>query len=408
MEALAFNNTAIWAPNPKGKRAQRVKWGMKPSADGSESVIAYGVQKALIVRDLNNARNTKVWTKSNPHDVTCAKYSPSGSYIAYGDEKGGVKVVGWNPNENTFMVKYENENLLGGAVMDIAWTEDNQKIVVVGDGKTRAKAINIDTKSGCGELSGHSQCLLTVDVKTTRPFKCVLTGQDMQIQVYKGPPFKPEKSIAAVHTGFVNKCGFTPWDQGAHFVTISADKFIKVFSSETYEMVFEQGGLHTMGINDLVFTANEWEVATCSSDRTVKIWKIDMEAKNVTEVRSLSLHEDDIAAYKDNVEKQILAVCALQSGNILGLNLHSDINVWGKDDTQPGQVIRGHRSTVNSVGNYNNTAIISGDSEGHILSWDPATGLANRSQTQFVSKLGISSIASNSKFVYTGCEGAQI
>lgn len=65
-----------------------------------------------------------------------------------------------------------------------------------------------------------------------------------------------------------------------------------------------------MGINDMVFTANEWEIATCSSDRTVKIWKMDLEAKNVTEIRTLGLHEDDIAAYKDNVEKQILAVCA--------------------------------------------------------------------------------------------------
>lgn len=98
---------------------------MKPSADGSESVIAYGVQKALIVRDLNNAKNTKVWSKGNPNDISCAKFSPSGHYIAYGDDKGGVKVVGWNPTENTFMIKYENENFLGGCVLDIAWTEDN-------------------------------------------------------------------------------------------------------------------------------------------------------------------------------------------------------------------------------------------------------------------------------------------
>jgi len=58
-----------------------------------------------------------------------------------------------------------------------------------------------------------------------------------------------------------------------------------------------------MGINDLVFTSNEWEIATCSSDRTVKIWKLDIEGKSVTELRNLDLHDDDTAAYKDNVEK---------------------------------------------------------------------------------------------------------
>ena len=111
-------------------------------------------------------------------------------------------------------------------------------------------------------------------------------------------------------------------------MTVSADKFIKVYSTETYEFLFEQGGLHTMGINDFVFTSTPWEIATCSSDRSVKVWKIDIEAKTVTEVRALALHDDDIAAYKDNVDKQILAVAAHKSGDILGLNLLSDINVW--------------------------------------------------------------------------------
>jgi len=124
--------------------------------------------------------------------------------------------------------------------------------------------------------------------------------------VYKGPPFKPEKSIASNHTGFVNKCGFFPadWDDGksAHFCTISADKTIKVYSSETCEIIFEQGGLHKMGINDFVFSGKN-EIATCSSDRTVKTWKIDIEAKTMTEVRTLAIHDDDNAALKDNVEK---------------------------------------------------------------------------------------------------------
>lgn len=215
--------------------------------------------------------------------------------------------------------------------------------------------------------------------------------------MYKGPPFKvAEKSISAAHTGFINKIGYTPWDQCGHFVTISADKFIKVYSTETSELVFEQEKCHAMGINDMAFMPNEWEIATCSSDRTVKIWKLDLEAKSFTEIRTLNLSEDDTSAYKDNVEKQILAVAGFKSGETLGLNLHSDISVWKGESTSPDLVIRGHRSTVNSVGNFNNTALISGDSEGHILSWDPATGNANRSQTQFVSKLGISTIAANS------------
>ena len=41
----------------------------------------------------------------------------------------------------------------GSPVNDIAWTDDQQKIIVVGAGQKRGVAINIDTNSNCGELS---------------------------------------------------------------------------------------------------------------------------------------------------------------------------------------------------------------------------------------------------------------
>lgn len=53
------------------------------------------------------------------------KFSHNGNYIAYGDEKGGVRVIGWSDAQNNFITKYENESLLGGSpVNDIAWTDD--------------------------------------------------------------------------------------------------------------------------------------------------------------------------------------------------------------------------------------------------------------------------------------------
>jgi hypothetical protein len=45
--------------------------------------------------------------------------------LAIGDEKGGVKVIGWSPAENDWMIKYENANLLNGAINDLSWTDDH-------------------------------------------------------------------------------------------------------------------------------------------------------------------------------------------------------------------------------------------------------------------------------------------
>ena len=43
-----------------------------------------------------------------------------------------------------------------------------------------------------------------------------------------------------------------------------------------------------MGINDFAF-GNEGEIITCSSDRTLKIHKIDLEAKALQELQQLNL-----------------------------------------------------------------------------------------------------------------------
>jgi WD40 repeat protein len=87
-------------------------------------------------------------------------------------------------------------------------------------------------------------------------------------------------------------------------VTISTDKSLKVYSGETYECVTEKGDLHTMGINDLSF-GEEGQIFTCSSDRTVKEWKL---SETLEEVKTYNLSEFDATGLKDNVEKQQLGL----------------------------------------------------------------------------------------------------
>jgi len=125
----------------------------------------------------------------------------------------------------------------------------------------------------------------------------------MQVHAYKGPPFKHEFSNTQISTGFINKVAFTPWDENKHYITVSADKTLKIFKTEDYEQVLEHTGLHKMGINDFAFTHNDWEIATASSDRTIKLWKIDIEAKTVTETSTLTISDFDTNGYKDNVDK---------------------------------------------------------------------------------------------------------
>jgi len=90
----------------------------------------------LIIRDLNNEGwlNTRVYNTNQLKEITAVKWSHNGYFIAYGDESGGVRVIGLDASKN-YVIKYENENLLGGRVYDLNWSDDNpQKLLFVGSG----------------------------------------------------------------------------------------------------------------------------------------------------------------------------------------------------------------------------------------------------------------------------------
>lgn len=131
----AFELVGILPPNPNGKRAQRIKWCIKPQKpDSNEKLIAYGSQKNLVMRDLNDPKKTLIYSSFIEGNVSAAKWSNNGYYIAFGDDKSGFKVIGWSNAENDWIVKYENSNLINGVINDISWSEDNKKLVVVGTG----------------------------------------------------------------------------------------------------------------------------------------------------------------------------------------------------------------------------------------------------------------------------------
>lgn len=153
----SFTPAGILPPNPPGKRAQRTKWSIKPQKpDSTEKVLCYGAKENAVIRDLTNPKNTIILGGAVEGNVTCVKYSHTGYYVAFGDDKGLIRVLGWSAAENGWVVKYENQNLFGGAVADLAWSEDSKKILVVGAGHTRAAAIAIDGGTKAGDIIGHS------------------------------------------------------------------------------------------------------------------------------------------------------------------------------------------------------------------------------------------------------------
>ena len=102
MEQLQFTLDGILIANPQTKRAMRCKWSLKPN----DTLLAYCTQKNLIIRDLKNPLSSKIYNTQVLHNLTAVKYSNNGNFIAIGDEKGGIKVIGWSSAQNDFVVQY--------------------------------------------------------------------------------------------------------------------------------------------------------------------------------------------------------------------------------------------------------------------------------------------------------------
>jgi len=66
-------------------------------------------------------------------------------------------------------IKKLYEYVLSGAIKDISWTGDNQRIAVAGEGKMNfGKVFLLDTGSSVGEISQVSKKLNAVDMRPVK------------------------------------------------------------------------------------------------------------------------------------------------------------------------------------------------------------------------------------------------
>lgn len=60
--------------------------------------------------------------------------SPSGFYIASGDQSGKIRI--WDTTQTTHILKGEY-SIISGPIRDISWSEDSKRLAVVGEGRER-------------------------------------------------------------------------------------------------------------------------------------------------------------------------------------------------------------------------------------------------------------------------------
>jgi len=205
--------------------------------------------------------------------VNVARFSPSGGYVASGDDAGMVRV--WSPAHPEKMLKKETP-VLGGPVVDLAWDFESKRIIAGGNGGKgmQVKAFMFDTGSALGEMTGHQKPVTCVAVRPTKPTTCATGSQDFKVGFYKGPPFKFVKSVVE-HTNFV-QCVRYSWD-GALLCSVGSDTSIHLFDGESGDAKTSLPGAkeHSGSIYGCAFSPDSKQLLTVGGDKTCKLWDVE-------------------------------------------------------------------------------------------------------------------------------------
>lgn len=348
-----------FASLPRTERGKSIVLGGDPKGEN----FLYVNGNSVYIRSLKDPYTIcDVYTQHSTA-TGVAKYSPSRFYIASGDASGKVRI--WDTTQAEHVLKNEF-HVLGGPVRDLAWTSDNQRLIIVGDGREKfGVAILSDTGASVGEIIGHSKAINAVDFRPERPFRAVTASEDFLVCFYEGPPFKFKKQNDE-HTNFVNVVRYAP--NGLVFASAGSTGKILLHDGKTSEFVGEIGSpAHKGGIYSLAFSPGSDKLISVSGDKTARLW-------DVAE-RSL-LGEWTFGANVNDMQVS----CLWSKDTIISVSLDGSLNFL--DPANPGKpthVIGGHSKPITALGRSSDGRIlVTGSTDASLVVWDSTTGHMQR------------------------------
>lgn len=354
---MSIEPIELYPPQPVTVRAQSTKIAY----DAIYGRIAYAMGRSIFVRpiDADNAKAPAFQFTKHTSPTTVAAFSPSGMYIASGDESGQVKI--WdtsiigdkNPLAEQPYIKSEFQ-ILSGPIKSISWDADNSRIIAVGEGKEKfGHCFSWDSGNSIGEIQGHSDVINDVDIKGQRPYRPATVGNDKALVFYTGPPFKFDKSIRDYHTNVIRGVKFSP--DGKYLISVGSDRLIVIYDGKTGEYIQKIENAHEGGIFGVSWFKDSSKFATCSADNKVKVWSAD----TFEAVETLSIGE------KVTVANQLVSVVVTDK-SIISLSVNGNLNYY-----QDGKVttIEGHQSSITASLKLDGI-VITGGSNGKLFKWE--------------------------------------
>ncbi|GFT79995.1 actin-interacting protein 1 [Nephila pilipes] len=325
---MSFTNRSIYATLPRTQRGMPLVLGGDPKGKN----FLYTNGHSIIIRDIENPGIADIYTE-HCTQTTCAKYSPSGFYIASADISGKVRI--WDTTQKEHILKNEFQPFVG-VIKDLSWSPDNQRICVVGEGRERfGHVFMAETGTSVGEIAGHSNLINSCDFRPKRPFRIVTASEDNSVGVYVGPPFKSETYLND-HTRFVQCVRFSP--DGDFFASGGFDGKMFLYKTEDYSKVGEFGDpAHGGGVYAVSWSPDGKKLLSASGDKSCKVWDVSTMAV----VTHFQLGNDIM-------DQQVS--CLWQGEHVLSVSLSGFINYLDlTGPSHPLRIVKGHNKSITAL-----------------------------------------------------------
>lgn len=351
---MSYSSKNIFATLPRTQRGQPLVLGGDPKGKN----FLYTNGNSVIIRNIENPAIAEIYTEHSL-PVNVAKYSPSGFYIASGDQSGKIRI--WDTVNKEHILKNEFHPI-GGPIKDIAWSPDNQRMVVVGEGRERFGHVFMsETGTSVGEISGQSKPINSCDFRPTRPFRIVTGSEDNTVAVFEGPPFK-FKMTKQDHSRFVQAVRYSP--NGNLFASAGFDGKVFLYDGTSSELVGEIGSpAHSGGVYGVSWSPDSKQLLTASGDKTAKLW--DIETRQVVSEFILGSTVDDQQVSSLWQNQYLLTV------SLSGFINYLDVN----NPVKPLRIVMGHNKPITVLTlSEDRSNFFTGSHDGFVTNWNANDG----------------------------------
>jgi len=159
----------------------------------------------------------------------------------------------------------------------------------------------------CGTILGTSKalncCAHTKAFESTEKTKFYSGGEGGELFMHEGAPFPGQGHLVDRFPGdYINAIAICD-ESHRLFVGLSSKKLL-VYDSETMEKVCEVDEAHQKGIYSIRVTpaGHEASILSCSADNTIKMWKMNEESKQLTELATIQQFE----GAEESTERQLV------------------------------------------------------------------------------------------------------